>query len=71
MAGCFIKKGSVVDEVAIDCPYCGETIDILVDSSAGAHEYYEDCSVCCSPILFEVLIDEYSSMKVIVKRDDD
>lgn len=71
MAGCFIKKGSVVDEVAIRCPYCGEMIDILVDGSEGEHEYYEDCSVCCSPILFEVLIDEVSGMKVIVKRDDD
>ncbi|MCK5830185.1 MAG: CPXCG motif-containing cysteine-rich protein [Methylococcales bacterium] len=60
-----------MDEIAIGCPYCGETIDILVDSSAGDHEYYEDCSVCCSPILFEVIVDILSGMNVIAKRDDE
>lgn len=71
MAGCVVKKGPVVDEITIGCPYCGEMIDILIDSSAGEHEYYEDCSVCCSPILFYVSIDEDNEVKVFVKRDDD
>ncbi len=60
-----------MDEFSIECPYCGELIDILVDGSEGEHEYYEDCSVCCSPILFGISLDELGKMKVLVKRDSD
>ena len=34
----------------IQCPYCGETIEVLIDESAGEQQYVEDCSVCCRPI---------------------
>jgi len=60
-----------MEELAIDCPYCGQTITILLDHSAREQDYYEDCSVCCSPILFEVLINELNEVKLIVKRDDE
>jgi len=60
-----------MQELAIDCPYCGESITILLDSSAGEQEYYEDCSVCCCPILFEVVINEFEQTKMFVKRDDE
>jgi hypothetical protein len=60
-----------MDEFSIGCPYCGEMIDILVDGSEGEHECYEDCSVCCSPILLEVSFDELGELKVFAKRDSD
>jgi len=41
----------------IDCPYCGELLEILIDSSAGNQDYVEDCQVCCSPIDITVHID--------------
>lgn len=43
----------------VDCPYCGEPIALVVDASAGAQRYIEDCSVCCRPItvIVEVLDD--------------
>ena len=31
----------------IDCPYCGERINLVLDTSAGAQRYIEDCQVCC------------------------
>ena len=34
----------------VQCPYCGELIDLEVDSSEGGQSYIEDCSVCCRPI---------------------
>ncbi|MEO0616224.1 MAG: CPXCG motif-containing cysteine-rich protein [Pseudomonadota bacterium] len=34
----------------IDCPFCGESIDIVLDLSAGGQDYIEDCQVCCQPI---------------------
>lgn len=32
------------------CPYCWETISILLDLSVTEQEYIEDCEVCCRPI---------------------
>lgn len=42
----------------IDCPYCGEAVEILVDASIPHQQYIEDCQVCCRPISLSVAIDE-------------
>ena len=60
-----------LDERIIDCPYCGETLAVLVDTSAGDQRYYEDCSVCCAPILFVVSEDTTGARLIDVKRDDE
>lgn len=60
-----------LDEIIIVCPYCGESLDVLVDTSSGPQQYYEDCSVCCRPILFIVSEDEVGEMVVDIKRDDE
>jgi hypothetical protein len=39
------------------CPYCGESIEILVDDSVEQQNYIEDCSVCCCPIVFTITAD--------------
>jgi hypothetical protein len=34
----------------VQCPYCGEEIEITLDPGSGdAQEYVEDCEVCCNP----------------------
>jgi len=39
----------------IVCPYCGETITLVVEEADGsAQRYVEDCSVCCRPIEISV-----------------
>lgn len=47
----------MLDEQTTDCPYCGETIDVFVDTSAGDQSYIEDCFVCCRPIQITVTIE--------------
>lgn len=47
-----------LEQETIVCPYCGESIDLLVDCSAGHQEYVEDCSVCCRPITVVVAIED-------------
>jgi len=32
------------------CPYCGERISMVLDSSVPEQIYVEDCEVCCRPI---------------------
>ena len=36
------------------CPYCWETISVLIDSSVAEQQYVEDCEVCCNPIEFSL-----------------
>jgi len=43
-------------EKTIQCPYCGESIDILVDCSIDDQEYTEDCQVCCCPIVINATV---------------
>lgn len=51
-------------EQAIGCPYCGETINVLIDPSDCQQQYIEDCQVCCRPINF--LISEIINGEVVV-----
>ena len=37
-------------EHSISCPFCAETISVLLDPSSGDQSYIEDCQVCCRPI---------------------
>ncbi len=45
-------------EKTIQCPYCWEEIDILIDPAENRQDYIEDCQVCCRPIHFKVFIDD-------------
>jgi hypothetical protein len=42
----------------LDCPYCGEIIEIVVDCSVSDQSYIEDCQVCCCPINLYVTIED-------------
>ena len=54
----------------IHCPYCGEKIEILIDSSIDEQSYIEDCSVCCRPIeLTVIIVDDDAS--IFARRDDE
>ena len=48
----------MLDSQDIECPYCGEVISLLLDSSAGSQRYIEDCHVCCRPIEVRVSVDD-------------
>lgn len=55
----------------VQCPYCGESITLLVDASAGAQQYIEDCQVCCRPIIVSVRVDEEGEPWVEVAAEND
>jgi len=56
---------------SIDCPYCGEIIEIEVDCSISNQSYIEDCSVCCRPIDINVEIDFDNQVHVRVAHEDE
>ena len=43
-----------VQPQAVQCPFCGEVFDTMVDLSAGSTSYIEDCQICCQPIEFRL-----------------
>ena len=44
------------------CPYCWQTISMLLDQSTLMQNYIEDCEVCCNPIQVTV---EFDNMELI------
>lgn len=54
----------------IQCPYCGESIEVIVDTSIFHQAYIEDCAVCCRPIEMDVTVDG-EDVAVTSKRDDE
>jgi len=55
----------------ISCPYCGETIEILIDPSVESQSYIEDCQVCCRPMSMTVTMDEEGMAQVDARAEDD
>lgn len=62
---------SGLHDADISCPYCGETISVLLDSSIEQQTYIEDCQVCCRPIVFKVDSPPDQDPKVEVRTEDD
>jgi Cysteine-rich CPXCG len=39
----------------IRCPYCGQWIELVVDTSTSSQRFTTDCEICCRP--FEVIAE--------------
>ena len=53
----------------IQCPYCGEAIEIAIDLSVRKQEYIEDCQVCCQPMTLVVIVDAALTVSVDARAD--
>jgi hypothetical protein len=62
---------TVLPAVEVSCPYCGEPLTLLVDDSAGAQTYIEDCHVCCRPMVVRVRVEDDSGLDVDVGAEDE
>jgi len=54
----------------VQCPYCWETFETVVDCSVIEHEYVEDCYVCCQPIVFQVVTDGDGIVNLAVSAEN-
>src|SRR5579864_6640559 len=55
----------------VQCPYCGESFEAVVDLSAGSADYIEDCRVCCQPIEFTLEVDASGRLRRLTARRSD
>ena len=42
-------------EETIQCPFCGQNNDLVIDTSVASQRFTTDCEVCCRP--FEVVAE--------------
>lgn len=56
----------------VQCPYCGEEVEISLDPGSGNdQQYVEDCQVCCRPWQVSVSYDEDGTAHVYVDASQD
>lgn len=67
-----LGDGTADTSAQVDCPYCGEEIDLGLDPGGGDSQHYiEDCSVCCQPIQLHIEFAADGSAAVNAYRLDD
>jgi hypothetical protein len=63
---------ALIEDIEVMCPYCGESMEVDVDCTAGSQSYYEDCQVCCSPVRFDITVDAQGDLtELAVRREDE
>ena len=40
------------DTATLDCPFCGQSMELVLDTGIPSQRFITDCEVCCRP--FEV-----------------
>ena len=55
----------------VSCPYCGESIEVLIDGEEVGQEYIEDCQVCCRPITFSISTNFEGELSVSVHDENE
>ncbi len=53
----------------VQCPYCGELIEVVIDCSIAEQEYIEDCFVCCCPINLMVHVSDQNEINVEARQE--
>ncbi|MEM5564152.1 CPXCG motif-containing cysteine-rich protein [Psychroserpens sp. AS72] len=48
-----------MQEYFFQCPYCWESISMLIDVSQTYQKYIEDCEICCNPIQLEISAENH------------
>jgi hypothetical protein len=39
----------------VQCPYCGQSMEVPIDTTVDSQQFTTDCEVCCRP--FEVFVE--------------
>jgi hypothetical protein len=63
-----VAYSTMIQEVEIECPYCGANYVTTVDTSEGSHSTIEDCTVCCRPIELRIVCSPGAVEEVHIAR---
>jgi len=53
----------------IICPYCGQTCELVIDTSLAQQRFTTDCEVCCRPFEVTALCEPAKIVSVEVSAD--
>jgi hypothetical protein len=63
---------AIIDSVPVECPYCGEAVDLMIDEGGGeGQSYVEDCPVCCQPWEVTLVRDPHGGWHAELRTADD
>jgi transposase-like protein len=63
---------SMSKHVALSCPYCGESVELVIDEGGGnSQSYVEDCPVCCRPWQVEIARDPGEGWGATLRTSDE
>ncbi len=66
-----LMVSSALENMNIQCPYCGESMLMFIETTVGDQEYVEDCQVCCQPILMLVSVNGGDITSVEAVRENE
>ena len=62
---------TLLDGCTVQCPYCGEMLELSIDNSIPQQSYIEDCQICCRPITVLVEVSPEGETEVEVRHEDE
>jgi hypothetical protein len=67
-----LGDGTADTAALVQCPYCGEEMEMALDPGSGPRqEYVEDCQVCCRPWRVGVRYGPDGAAQVTLDASDD
>ena len=58
------------DDLEYNCPYCGVSLSLRVDNTAGSTQsFIIDCENCCRPIEIEMHVEPDGYVNLVAKRE--
>ena len=62
----------MTEPLPLNCPYCGEPVEVIVDEGGGGRQsYVEDCPVCCRPWQVQVARDPSGEWRATLRTSDE
>jgi transcription elongation factor Elf1 len=59
-------------DTKIRCPHCGHNIHVLLDTTEGDQNYYDECPACCNDVHLTMHIDQsVDEIQLQVDADDE
>jgi hypothetical protein len=60
------------EPLPLNCPYCGESIELNVDEDGGSRQtFVQDCPVCCQPWEVQVTRDRDGDWNATLRTADE
>jgi transposase-like protein len=65
-------ENQMMKPLPLNCPYCGEAVELEIDESGGNRQsFVQDCPVCCRPWQVEIRLDQENRWNATLQMEDE